>query len=97
MIMELPEPPLELPPRAIRWARVSGTVPPEQRVISGIVTAVVDTRLAFEVGRQIGVEVGGVRVFDLSGAGTANDVCFVVARELGLMLDRSQPARPRPR
>jgi RND family efflux transporter MFP subunit len=41
--------PAELPPRAIRWERVSGEVPPEQRVISGIVTALDDTRLAFEV------------------------------------------------
>jgi RND family efflux transporter MFP subunit len=48
-----PEQPPELPPRSIRWARVSGTVPAEQRVISGIVTAVDDTRLAFEVGGTV--------------------------------------------
>ncbi len=40
---------LELPPRAIQWARVSDTVGEAKRVISGIVTAVSDTRLAFEV------------------------------------------------
>ncbi len=44
------EPPPELPPRAILWERVSGTAAGEQRVISGIVTAVSDTQLAFEVG-----------------------------------------------
>ena len=38
----------ELPPRAIRWERVSGGVPTEQRVISGIVTAVAETELAVE-------------------------------------------------
>ena len=43
------EPPLELPPRAIQWARVSDTPGNASRVISGIVTAVSDTRLAFEV------------------------------------------------
>lgn len=48
-----PVPPPELPPRAIRWARVSGTVPAEERVISGIVTAVNDTKLAFEVGGTV--------------------------------------------
>ncbi|UCE84946.1 MAG: biotin/lipoyl-binding protein, partial [Deltaproteobacteria bacterium] len=42
-------PPPELPPRAIQWKRVSGALAAEQRVISGIVTAVEDTRLAFEV------------------------------------------------
>ena len=44
------EPPPELPPRAIRWMQVSSSIPAEQRVISGIVTAVDFTRLAFEVG-----------------------------------------------
>lgn len=44
------EPPPELPPRAIMWERVSGAAAGEQRVISGIVTAVSDTKLAFEVG-----------------------------------------------
>jgi RND family efflux transporter MFP subunit len=48
-----PEPAPELPPRSIRWTRVSGTVPAENRVISGIVTAVDDTRLAFEVGGTV--------------------------------------------
>ncbi len=42
-------PPPDLPPRAIAWQRVSGSLAVEQRVISGIVTAVVDTLLAFEV------------------------------------------------
>jgi RND family efflux transporter MFP subunit len=46
-------PPLELPPRAIQWERVSGTVTGEERVLSGIVTAVSDTRLAFEVGGTV--------------------------------------------
>lgn len=40
---------VELPPRAIQWARVSDTPGDARRVISGIVTAVSDTRLAFEV------------------------------------------------
>jgi RND family efflux transporter MFP subunit len=40
---------LELPPRAIAWRRVSDTPGTARRVISGIVTAVSDTRLAFEV------------------------------------------------
>ena len=44
------EPPPELPPRAIMWERVAGTTAGEQRVISGIVTAIDDTQLAFEVG-----------------------------------------------
>lgn len=48
-----PETTAELPPRAIRWMRVSTAVPAEQRVISGIVTAVDDTRLAFEVGGTV--------------------------------------------
>jgi multidrug efflux system membrane fusion protein len=43
-------PPPELPPRAIAWQRVSETTAGQQRVISGIVTAVDDTKLAFEVG-----------------------------------------------
>lgn len=48
-----PEPTPELPPRAIRWMRVSTEVPAEARVISGIVTAIDDTRLAFEVGGTV--------------------------------------------
>jgi len=48
-----PEPPPELPPRAIRWMVVSGEVPAEERVISGIVTSVDETRLAFEVGGTV--------------------------------------------
>ena len=43
------EPPLELPPRTIQWERVSDTPGNAVRVISGIVTAVSDTTLAFEV------------------------------------------------
>jgi RND family efflux transporter MFP subunit len=43
-------PPPELPPRAIAWERVSGSAVGERRVISGIVTAIDDTALAFEVG-----------------------------------------------
>ena len=43
-------PPPELPPRAIQWQRVSGAVAGEERVISGIVTAIDNTSLAFEVG-----------------------------------------------
>ncbi len=43
-------PPPELPPRAIQWQRVSASIASEQRVISGIVTAISDTKLAFEVG-----------------------------------------------
>ena len=43
------EPPPELPPRAIRWHSVSTAHASERRVISGVVTAVADTRLAFEV------------------------------------------------
>jgi RND family efflux transporter MFP subunit len=42
-------PPPDLPPRAIQWTRVSGALAEEQRVISGIVTAIEDTRLGFEV------------------------------------------------
>jgi RND family efflux transporter MFP subunit len=48
-----PEPAPELPPRTIRWMRVAASVPAETRVISGIVTAVDDTRLAFEVGGTV--------------------------------------------
>jgi RND family efflux transporter MFP subunit len=48
-----PEPMVELPPRAIRWMKVSAAVPAEQRVISGIVTAVDETSLAFEVGGTV--------------------------------------------
>ena len=40
---------LELPPRAIQWTRVADSTGDARRVISGIVTAVSDTRLAFEV------------------------------------------------
>ena len=46
-------PPPELPPRAIQWQRVSGVLAGEQRVISGIVTAIDDTSLAFEVGGTV--------------------------------------------
>jgi multidrug efflux pump subunit AcrA (membrane-fusion protein) len=46
-------PPPELPPRAIQWQRVTDAVSGEQRVISGIVTAISDTRLAFEVGGTV--------------------------------------------
>lgn len=41
--------PPELPPRAIQWQRVSGSLDGEKRVISGIVLSIEDTRLAFEV------------------------------------------------
>jgi RND family efflux transporter MFP subunit len=53
--------PPELPPRAIAWQRVSGSLASEQRVISGIVTAIDDTRLAFEVNgtvRSVEVDIG---------------------------------------
>lgn len=46
-------PPPELPPRAIQWQRVSSEEVSERRVISGIVTAVSDTQLAFEVGGTV--------------------------------------------
>jgi RND family efflux transporter MFP subunit len=46
-------PPPELPPRAIRWQRVSASLAADRRVISGIVTAISDTRLAFEVGGTV--------------------------------------------
>ncbi len=46
-------PPAELPPRAIQWMSVSGALAGQQRVISGIVTAISDTRLAFEVGGTV--------------------------------------------
>ena len=46
-------PPPELPPRAIQWQRVSSEEVSEKRVISGIVTAVSDTQLAFEVGGTV--------------------------------------------
>lgn len=42
-------PPVELPPRAIQWQRVATGSAAEQRVVAGIVTAVSETRLAFEV------------------------------------------------
>jgi len=45
--------PPELPPRAIQWMSVSGALAGEQRVISGIVTAISDTRLAFDVGGTV--------------------------------------------
>lgn len=47
------EPPPELPPRAIQWERVTSEEVSERRVISGIVTAVSDTQLAFEVGGTV--------------------------------------------
>lgn len=43
------DPPPELPPRAIQWQRVTAALANERRVISGIVTSVSDTVLAFEV------------------------------------------------
>ncbi len=43
-------PPPDLPPRAIQWERVSGDAAGERRVISGIVLAISDTELAFDVG-----------------------------------------------
>jgi multidrug efflux system membrane fusion protein len=43
-------PPPELPARAILWQRVSDESVKDERIISGIVTAISDTRLAFEVG-----------------------------------------------
>jgi RND family efflux transporter MFP subunit len=46
-------PPPELPPRAIQWQRVSASVANVQHVISGIVTAISETRLAFEVGGTV--------------------------------------------
>lgn len=46
-------PPPELPPRAIQWERVSAEQVSDRRVISGIVTAVEDTSLAFEVGGTV--------------------------------------------
>ncbi len=47
------EPPAELPPRAIRWTEVTSDLPAEQRTISGIVMAVDETALAFEVGGTV--------------------------------------------
>jgi RND family efflux transporter MFP subunit len=47
------EPVQELPPRAIRWMKVTGDLPADERVISGIVTAVDETSLAFEVGGTV--------------------------------------------
>jgi len=44
------EPPPELPPRAIQWERITGAHSGQQRVLSGVVLAVSDTQLAFEVG-----------------------------------------------
>ena len=44
------EPPPDLPPRAIAWERVSSEAGGALRVVSGIVTAISYTRLAFEVG-----------------------------------------------
>lgn len=46
-------PPPELPPRAIQWLRVADSAADEQRVLSGIVTAVSETKLAFEVGGAV--------------------------------------------
>ncbi len=48
-----PEPPAELPPRAIRWMTVTRDLPAEQRTISGIVMAIDETSLAFEVGGTV--------------------------------------------
>jgi len=48
-----PAAPAELPPRAIRWMRVTNDLPAERRVISGIVTAIDETSLAFEVGGTV--------------------------------------------
>ena len=44
------EAPPELPPRAIQWQRISSAAAYQQFVIPGIVTAVTDTQLAFDVG-----------------------------------------------
>jgi multidrug efflux system membrane fusion protein len=45
--------PPELPPRAIQWEQISDSVTGENRVISGIVLAISDTQLAFEVGGTV--------------------------------------------
>ena len=47
------EPPPELPPRAIAWERISSEAAGTRRVISGIVTSISETRLAFEVGGTV--------------------------------------------
>ena len=46
-------PPQELPPRAIQWLRVADSAADEQRVLSGVVSAVSETKLAFEVGGTV--------------------------------------------
>lgn len=46
-------PPVEAPVRAIRWMRVTRSTAEEQRVLSGVVTAVSETRLAFDVGGSV--------------------------------------------
>jgi multidrug efflux system membrane fusion protein len=46
-------PPPELPARAIQWLRVADSAADEQRVLSGVVTAISETRLAFEVGGSV--------------------------------------------
>ncbi len=46
-------PPVELPPRAIQWVLVSGALGERQRMISGIVTAIDNTKLAFEAGGSV--------------------------------------------
>ena len=54
-------PPPDLPPRAIQWERVSSALEGERRVISGIVTSVDQTRMAFEVDgtvQTVNVELG---------------------------------------
>jgi len=48
-----PEAVEELPPRAIRWMEVKGDLPADERVISGIVTSIDETSLAFEVGGTV--------------------------------------------
>ena len=56
-------PPPDLPPRAIQWERVSGSLAGEERVISGIVTSIDETRLAFEVNgtvQSVEVDLGDV-------------------------------------
>ena len=68
------EPPPELPPRAIQWERISGAHSGQQRVISGIVMAVSDTQLAFEVVEDAPLGLGHAclgRHLDVAGQNTA--------------------------
>ncbi len=86
-------PPPELPPRAIRWMSVSGSVAEEQRVISGILVAKADSLLGFEVGgsvQSVEVDMGSIVQRDQVLASLDPEPLELAVRDAGAVLAKQR-------